>query len=670
MPDLKLEELCINTIRFLSVDAVQKAKSGHPGAPMGAATMMFTLWNRYLRHNPSDPMWMDRDRFVLSAGHASAMLYSMLHLTGYDLDMSDIKAFRQLNSKTPGHPEYGLTPGVESTTGPLGQGFANGVGMAIAERWLSQHFNKPDFELINHYTYSILSDGDLQEGVASEAASLAGALGLGKLVYLYDDNHITIEGETDITFTENVRKRFEAYGWHVIGPIDGMDVESVDIALKEARVRLDMPSLIICSTVIGYGSPGKQGTSSSHGEPLGETEVNLMRETLGWEYSEPFIIPQQALNHFRIALNRGKEQQSQWETLFERYRVIYPKAAEELISSVSGDLPDGWDDNLSELFQTEKRSIATREASGQIMNLISDKIHHFIGGSADLGPSNKTILNDRSHYSIENHGGHNFHFGVREHAMGAVTNGMALHGGIMPYAATFLIFSDYMRPPMRLAALMKLGVIYVFTHDSIGLGEDGPTHQPVEQLLSLRAIPNMVVVRPADAIETIGAWKIAIQRKNGPTALALSRQNLPILDREAGVSIDDVGKGGYVLLRGSDEPDVILIGTGSEVQIAVEAKDILSREGIIGRVVSMPSWELFDEQTDAYRNSVLPPDVSARVSIEAGTTMGWVRYVGGKGISVGVPHFGSSAPYAQLYETFGLTTDRVVEEARTLVSGG
>ena len=528
-----LDELYINAIRFLAVDTVQKANSGHPGTPMGAAAMAYVLWDRFLKHNPSDPKWPDRDRFILSPGHASAMLYALLYLSGYDLPLEELKRFRQWESKTPGHPEYGLTPGVEMTTGPLGQGFAHGVGMAIAERWLADHFNRPDHEIINHYTYAIVSDGDLQEGVASEAASLAGTLRLGKLIYLYDDNDISIEGNTDIAFAENVAQRFQAYGWHVIGPIDGLDPECVDSAIRMAQDEASRPSLIICRTIIGYGSPNKAGTASAHGEPLGEEEVRLTKERLDWPYQEPFAVPPEALAYFRQARERGRQYQEEWQARLEAYRLANPEEAQQLEEALRGDLPEGWDRDLDALFKAEDKPIATREASGQVMNAIVQNVHAFTGGSADLAPSTKTILKDHGHYGFEEYCGHNMHFGVREHAMGAIANGMALHDGTIPYTATFLIFSDYMRPPIRLAALMGQRVVYIFTHDSIGLGEDGPTHQPIEQLMGLRAVPNLVVLRPADATETVEAWKVALERVHGPTVLVLSRQNLPVLDRSA-----------------------------------------------------------------------------------------------------------------------------------------
>ena len=663
----ELDELAINTIRFLAVDTVQKANSGHPGTPMGAAPMAYVLWDRFLRHNPNDPAWPDRDRFILSPGHASALLYALLHLTGYDLPLEELKRFRQWGSKTPGHPEYGLTPGVEMTTGPLGQGFAHGVGMAIAERWLADHYNRPGHEIINHSVYGIVSDGDLQEGVASEAASLAGTLRLGKLIYFYDDNDISIEGNTDIAFAENVAQRFQAYGWHVVGPIDGMDVRSVESAAKMARAETGRPSLVICRTIIGYGSPNKAGTASAHGEPLGEEEVRLTKEALGWPYRDPFTVPDEVLDRFREARIRGGQLQDDWQARMAAYRKAYPTEAAQLEEALRGDLPEGWQRGLDELFSADDKPIATRDASGRVMNALVDRVHAFTGGSADLAPSTKTLLKDHGHYGFEEHCGHNLHFGVREHAMGAIANGMALHGGTIPYTATFLIFSDYMRPPMRLAALMEQRVVYIFTHDSIGMGEDGPTHQPIEQLLGLRGVPNLVVLRPADATESVEAWKVAMERKHGPTVLVLSRQNLPVLDRQALSPASGVRQGGYVLWEASPKPDVILIGAGSEVHIALEAAKLLQEGGTAARVVSLPSWELFDAQPEEYRASVLPSDVRARVSIEASTSVGWERYVGLDGVAIGLSHFGASAPAAVLYEKFGLTAQHMAEEARRLV---
>jgi len=665
----EFDELCINTMRFLAVDAVQKANSGHPGAPMGAAAMAYVLWDRFLKHNPSDPKWPDRDRFVLSCGHASAMLYSLLYLTGYDLSLEEIKQFRQWESRTPGHPEYEPALGVETTTGPLGQGFANGIGMAIAERWLAANYNKPGHEIINHYTCALVSDGDLMEGVASEAASLAGTLRLGKLIYLYDDNDISIEGSTDITFTEDVSQRFKAYGWHVVGPVDGMDVTGVDKAIRMAQAETGRPSLIICRTIIGYGSPNKAGTGSAHGEPLGEEEVRLTKERLGWSYEEPFAVPPEVLAHFRQAQERGRRYQEEWQNRFEAYRQAYPDDARQLEEDLRGDLPKGWDNDLAGLFQSGDKPVATRAASGQVMNAIASKVRSLMGGSGDLAPSTKTILKDKGDFGVDNYRGCNLHFGVREHAMGGIASGMALHGGIIPYTATFLVFSDYMRPPMRLAAMMGLRVIYIFSHDSVGLGEDGPTHQPIEQLMGLRTVPNLVVLRPADAIETVEAWKVALQRRHGPTALILSRQSLPVLDRKTLAPASGVQRGGYVLWEAANSPVAILISTGSEVHIALEAGKLLQEKGIAARVVSLPSWELFDAQSVEYRNSVLPASIPARVSIEAGVTLGWERYIGLEGIAIGLSRFGASAPWQVIYEQLGLTAQHMADEALRLLSG-
>jgi transketolase len=667
MTDPDLDELCINTIRFLAVDAVEQAGSGHPGAPMGAAPMAYVLWDRFLKHNPGDPTWFDRDRFVLSNGHASALLYSLLHLTGYGLSLDDLKSFRQWGSKTPGHPEYDLGLGIEMTTGPLGQGFAHGVGMAIAERWLAESYNRDGHEIVDHYTYAIVSDGDLQEGVASEAASLAGTLKLGKLIYLYDDNDISIEGDTDISFTENVAGRFEAYGWHAVGPINGMNPSEVDSAIRAAQAETGRPTLIVCRTVIGYGSPNKAGTGGVHGEPLGAEEAQLARQQLGWPYAEPFTIPEAALGHFRQAGQRGPQLQAQWKARFELYRQCYPEEAGLLEEAISGDLPEGWDRDLSDLFEGSGPSMSTRDAGGQVMNAIADRVPTLLGGSADLAPSTRTLLAGRGDFGTGDYSGRNFHFGVREHAMGSIANGISLHGGAIPYTATFLIFSDYMRPAIRLGALMGLRVIYIFTHDSVALGQDGPTHQPIEQLLGLRAVPNLTVLRPADATETAQAWKVALERRHGPTVLVLSRQDLPVLERTALAPAEGVQRGAYTLWEANDSPSVILLATGSEVPIALEGGKLLESKGISARVVSMPSWELFDAQPEGYRNSVLPPELKARVSIEASTPLGWERYVGSTGIAIGVPHFGASAPAEILYEKFGLTPERVVDEATRLV---
>lgn len=667
MGKASFEELCINTIRFLAVDAVQKANSGHPGAPMGVAPVAYVLWSRFLRHNPGDPKWPDRDRFILSAGHASALLYALLHLTGYDLSRDDIKQFRQWGSKTAGHPEYGLAPGVEATTGPLGQGFANGVGMAIAERRLAGKYNRPGHEIFNHYTYALVSDGDLQEGVASEAASLAGTLRLGKIVYLYDDNGISIEGATDITFTEDVAQRFLAYGWHVVGPIDGRNTGTVERAIKMAQAETGRPSLVICRTTIGYGSPNKAGTASAHGEPLGEEEVRLTKEKLGWNFDAPFAVPAEVLDYFRQAVARGESQQKAWGTRLAAYRQTYPADARQLTDELRGTLNAGWDEGLTEMFQNETTSLSTRAASGRVMNAIAERVGSFLGGSADLAPSNKTTLRDCGHYSCEDYCGRNLHFGVREHAMGAIANGMALHGGVIPYASTFLVFYDYMRPPVRLAAMMGIRVVFIFTHDSIGLGEDGPTHQPVEQIMGLRLVPNLVTIRPADATETAEAWKAALERTSGPTALVLTRQNLPVLDRAELAAASGVRWGGYILWEAAESPDAIIMSTGSEVHIALEAGRLLQKDGVRARVVSLPSWELFEAQPAAYRQQVLPSGIKVRVSIEAGVTLGWERYVGSEGKAIGLSRFGASAPGKVLYKEFGLTAQQVTKEVQKLL---
>jgi transketolase len=598
------------------------------------------------------------------------LLYALLHLTGYDLSLDEIKQFRQWGSRTPGHPEYAPDHGIEATTGPLGQGFGNGVGMAIAERWLAQHYNRPGHQIINHFIYSIVSDGDLEEGVTSEAASLAGTLKLGRLIYLYDDNGISIEGDTDIAFTEDVSRRFQAYGWHVVGPIDGMAPSMVDKAVREAQLESDRPSLVVCRTIIGYGSPHKAGTGAAHGEPLGEEEVRLTKDSLGWAYQEPFTVPPEAQEHFRKARERGRGSQDEWEHRLEAYRQAYPEEARQLATDLSGDLPAGWDSDLDGLFKSGDKPIATRSASEKITNAIAPRVHSLMGGSADLAPSTKTLLENKGDFGVNDYAGHNMHFGIREHAMGSIANGMSLHGGVIPYTATFLIFSDYMRPPIRLAALMGLRVVFIFTHDSVGLGEDGPTHQPVEQLLGLRAVPNLVVLRPADATETAEAWRVALLRRDGPTALALSRQNLPILDRSSLARTDGVRRGGYILWEAAAKPDVILIGTGSEVHIALEAGKLLQEKNIIARVVSLPSWTLFEAQTVEYRDSVLPPDVKTRVSIEAGVGLGWERYVGPDGIIIGLSRFGASAPGPVIYGNLGLTAQRVADEALRLVQGG
>jgi transketolase len=665
-----LDNRCINTIRMLSADAVQAANSGHPGLPMGAATMAYVLWTRFLKHNPANPKWPDRDRFVLSAGHGSMLLYSLLHLTGYDLSLEELKKFRQWGSRTPGHPESHITSGVETTTGPLGQGFANGVGMAITERFLATHFNRPGLEIVDHYTYAICSDGELMEGVSHEAASLAGHLKLGKLIYLYDDNRISIEGSTDLAFTENRNGRFEAYGWHVQKVDDGNDMAVIEKAIRAAQKEKDRPSLISVRTHIGYGSPNKQGRASVHGEPLGAEELRLTKENLGWPLEPPFYIPDNVLKHFRQALEKGSQWEKEWSDRFEAYEKEYPELDQDWKQWLNGELPPDWSKDFPS-FPADSKGLATREASGKVLNAIASKVGNLIGGSADLAPSTKTILQGEKDFQAGQYEGRNFHFGVREHGMGAILSGMALHGGVIPYGATFLIFSDYMRPPIRLAAMMGLKVIYVFTHDSIGLGEDGPTHQPLEQLAALRAIPDLTVIRPCDANETAEAWRHALESERGPVALCLTRQGVPTLDRIKLASAEGLRRGAYILsdLNVDTEPDVILIATGSEVHIALEAAANLQGRGVAVRIVSMPSWELFERQPEDYRNRVLPPGVSARVGIEAGVRQGWRHYVGDKGEMVGIDHFGASAPYEILYDKFGLTADKVVETAKRLLAG-
>jgi transketolase len=654
----------INAIRFLSVDAVQKAKSGHPGAPLGLAPAAWVLWEKFLRHSPSDPSWANRDRFVLSNGHSSMLLYSLLHLTGYDLPIEEIRNFRQWGSKTPGHPERGLTPGVEVTTGPLGQGFANGVGIAIAEAVLANEFNSPGHEIIDHRTFAIVSDGDLQEGVASEAASLAGTLGLGKIVYLYDDNDISIEGDTDLAFREDVRGRFEAYGWHVVGPVDGNDLAGIEKAIQRGLDEAGKPSLVILKTVIGYGSPNKAGKASAHGEALGEEEVALTREALGWEYPA-FEVPGDVREHAAQAVKRGETAQAEWDKQFAAYADAHPELAERLLSDIAGELPAGWDADLKALLGTFKDPVATRAVSGKAINAIARKLPRLVGGSADLAGSNNTMVSGRGSFERETPNGRNFHFGVREHGMGAVINGISAHGGLLPYGGTFLVFSDYMRGAVRVGALSHLPAVWVWTHDSIGLGEDGPTHQPIAELMALRLVPNLTVIRPADADETVEAWRVAVENRHGPTALALTRQGLPPLASlgATGPAAGNVAKGAYAALDAAS-PDVVLIGTGSEVQLALKAAGILAKENIKARVVSMPSWELFESQPESYKESLLPRSVRARVAVEAGIKTGWEKFVGLDGAVIGMEGFGASAPGGLVMEKFGFTAENVADVAR------
>jgi transketolase len=680
-PDPGLDNECINTLRFLSVDAVQKADSGHPGMPMGAASMAYVLWTRFLNHNPANPEWFDRDRFVLSPGHGSMLLYSLLHLTGYDLPLEQIKQFREWGSITPGHPERGVTPGVETTTGPLGQGFGNGVGLAMAEAHLAACYNRPGIEIVNHFTYGIVSDGDLMEGVSSEAASLAGHFKLGKLIYLYDDNRVTLSAGTDITFTEDRARRFEAYGWHVQSVADGNDLEAIDRALRTARGETERPSLILMRTHIGYGSPDKHDSFESHGSPLGADEVRLTKHNLGWPLEPPFHIPEPAREHFRQAIERGKLAETEWWDKLSAYARSFPDLAKAFQEVMSGDLPGGWDRDVP-VFPADAKGMATRVAGSKVMNAAATRLPALIGGSADLNPSTMTALSGLGDFEpagvtvrdkqgavdgVWSYGGRNLYFGVREHAMGAILNGLAAHGGTLPFGATFLIFSDYMRPPMRLAALMGLHVIYVFTHDSIALGQDGPTHQPVEQLAGLRAVPGLTVIRPGDANETAVAWRVALEVRDHPVALVLTRQNVPTIDRSQFAAADGLRQGAYVLADAPNgRPDVILIASGSEVGLIMAARQKLQDQKVLARVVSMPSWELFDAQPRSYRDQVLLPSVPARLAVEAGATQGWHRYVGDRGDVLGVDRFGASAPGDVVMREYGFTAENVCERILAL----
>ena len=656
-----LDDLCINTIRTLAMDAVQTANSGHPGMPMGMAATAYILWTRILKHNPGHPEWPNRDRFVLSAGHGSMLLYALLHLSGYDLPLDEIKRFRQWRSKTPGHPEYQDTPGVETTTGPLGQGFGNGVGMALASRHLGARFNKPNFPIIDNFVYAIVSDGDLMEGISSEAASLAGHLKLGNLIYLFDNNRITIEGTTDLAFTEDPSLRFRSYGWHV-QEVAGDDLEALHQASLEAQAIRDRPSLINIRTHIAHGSPNKQDTAAAHGAPLGEEEIRLTKENLGWHEDKTFHVPAEALRVFRGAIPRGEAAESQWDTLLERYAEQHPDAARDLKALLRSGLAEGWEESIP-TFQQDPKPMATRQASGKVLSAIFPVAPGLIGGSADLSPSTNTYIADAGDLQAGDYSGRNIHFGVREHAMGAVLNGMALFGGILPYGGTFLVFSDYMRPSVRLAALMKLRVIYVWTHDSIGLGEDGPTHQPVEHAAALRAIPGLTFIRPADASETAEAWRAALRQESGPVALALTRQKLPVIDREQYAPASGLHRGAYVLADAiGSSPDVVIIATGSEVSIALEVRDLLQAKGHATRVVSMPCWEYFSAQDLLYRESVLSRSSRLRVSIEAATTFGWERWVGEDGLRIGIDHYGASAPLGVLLEEFGFQAQAIVSK--------
>ena len=658
----QVEMKSVNTIRILSAEMVEKAKSGHPGKPMGAAPMAYALWARQMKHNPTNPNWVDRDRFIVSAGHASALLYSLLHLFGYDLPMEEIKQFRQWGSKTPGHPEYGHTVGVETTTGPLGQGFATAVGMALAEAHLAAKFNKPGYDVVDHYTYVLAGDGCMMEGITAEAASLAGTLELDKLIVLYDSNSITIEGETNIAFREDVGKRFEAHGWQVLKVEDGNDIDAISNAIEEAKAEKKKPSLIVITTEIGYGAPAKQGKASAHGEPLGEENLKAAKEFLGWDYEEEFFVPQEVREHMDSLKEKGIQAEKAWQEKWEAYAKEYPDLAKEWELWHSDELPVDLINN--EDFWKFEGGDATRSSSGKVINRLAKVLPNLIGGSADLAPSTKTLMDDRGSFSAENRTGSNLHFGVREHAMAAMANGMALHGGLTPYVSTFFVFSDYMKPAMRLSALMGLPVVYVLTHDSIGVGEDGPTHEPIEHLAAARSIPNFTVFRPADPKETAAGWYAALTRKNSPTALVLSRQNLPLYEETGKEAL----KGAYILLDSEKEtPDIILMASGSEVELVYKAHGILKEKGIDARVVSMPSFEIFEEQPEEYKEKVLPKAVRARLAVEAASSFGWHKYVGIDGDTITIDHFGASAPGKVLFEKFGFTVENVVEKAEKLV---
>ncbi len=660
---LALDMLCVNAVRTLSIDMVQQANSGHPGAPMGLAPIGYVLWAKHLRHNPKNPKWVGRDRFVLSGGHASAFLYSLLHLSGYDLTLDDLKAFRQRNSLTPGHPEYNHPPGTETTTGPLGQGIGNAVGMAIAQSYMAAEFSKPGHTAFDHHTYFIAGDGDLMEGISHEVCSMAGTLKLSNLIGIFDDNRITIDGPTSLSAHDDTAKRFESYGWEVFHVSDGNDLALIDGAIEAAK-KSDKPSLIIARTHIGYGSPNKQDSSAAHGAPLGEEEIKLTKENLGWEYSEPFTVPDEVRNEWASVSERGKAAETEWQKAFDAYAAEYPELAKEFNRRMAGELPAGWEKSLPDL--SGEKAMATRKASGKVLNAIAGTLPELVGGSADLAGSNLTTIAGSEPMAADNPGGRTMFYGVREHGMGAIMNGMALHGGFLPYGGTFLVFSDYMRPPIRLAAMMGLDTIYVFTHDSIGLGEDGPTHQPIEMMATLRTIPNLTVIRPADAVETAEAWGEAVDRKGGPVILALTRQGLPPIDRsKLDPNKTGVRLGAYVAADADDgKPEAIVIATGSEVQLALEAKKELDAAGTPTRVVSMPCVELFAEQSKEYRDEVLPPEVTVRVAVEAAHPMPWHRWVGGTGRIIGLTHFGASAPYETLFSDFGITTEAVVKAVR------
>jgi transketolase len=666
METKKLIQKSIDTVRILAADAVQKANSGHPGTPMGLAPIGHVLWSEVMNYNPRNPEWANRDRFILSCGHACMLQYSFLHLTGYKVTMDDLKHFRQLHSITAGHPEYGLMPGIEVTTGPLGQGFANGVGFAIAQKYMAERYNQPDFNIFNYKIYAICSDGDLMEGVSAEAASLAGHLCLGNIIYLYDDNHITIEGDTNLTFNEDVDKRFEAYGWHVQSVSDGNDLEAISVAIKNAKEETERPSLIKVRTHIGYGSPNKHDSAAAHGSPLGEDEVRLVKENFGFDPNKSFVVPDEVSDFYRNAGQQGTQKEAEWNELYKTYKQRHPALAKEYETISAGKLPEGWEKKLPVFKAGEE--IATRKASGKTLNAIAEYLPQLLGGSADLSPSTDTIINDYISFSSKHPNGRNFHFGIREHAMGAVLNGMALSKFLIPYGATFLIFSDYMRPPLRLAAIMKIRSIMVFTHDSIGLGEDGTTHQPVEQLIGLRSVPNMMVIRPADANETAQAWRVAIEHTDGPVAIVLTRQGIPVIDQDKYARAKELEKGAYILSDSKEKPDVILIATGSEVQLILAAQEKLKENNIHARVVSMPCWSLFEKQNDAYKEKVFPKTIRKRLSVEAGSSIGWSKYVTDDGDSIGIDKFGESAPGDKVMAEYGFTVENVVKKALALIS--
>ena len=665
---MKLEDKvqkCVDTVRVLSADAVQKANSGHPGTPMALSPLGHILWSEVMHYNPKNPEWLNRDRFILSCGHACMLQYSYLYLTGYEITLDDIKEFRQLHSITAGHPEYGLTPGIEVTTGPLGQGFANGVGMAIAQQYMAARYNQPDFKIFDYKIYAICSDGDLMEGISAEAASLAGHLGLGNMIYFYDNNHITIEGDTDLTFDENVVKRFEAYGWHVQRLPDVNDLDALSKAIENAQNETNRPSLIEVRSHIGYGSPNKQDSAAAHGSALGKDEVKLVKKNFGFDPDKSFVIPNEVLDYYREAGKKSAKNEEDWNELYKNYRKRHPDLAKEYETITAGKLPDGWEGKLPTFEAGDK--MATRKASGQTLNAIAEYFPQLIGGAADLAPSTDTNLNDYKSFSAKHRDGRNFHFGIREHAMGAVLNGMALSNYLIPYGATFLIFSDYMRPPLRLAAIMKIRPIMVYTHDSIGLGEDGTTHQPVEQLIGLRTVPNMTVIRPADANETAQAWRVAIKHNDGPVAIVLTRQGIPIIDQEKYGKAKELEKGAYILSDSDGEPDIILIATGSEVHLILEAQEKLKEDGIKARVVSMPSWSLFDKQSAAYRESVLPKHIRKRLAVEAGSPVGWLKYVTDEGDVLGIERFGESAPGDEVMKEYGFSVENVVKRSKALL---